>query len=109
MHCFTGGPEQARQALDLGFYLSFGGIVTFPKAENVREAARLTPDDRLLLETDCPYLAPVPHRGKRNEPAWIIETLRRVAEARGQAVAELAERTSANFARLCLRAGCANR
>ncbi len=74
MHCFTGDAQQAREALDLGFHLSFGGVLTFPKAEAVRQAARITPDDRLLVETDCPYLAPVPHRGKRNEPAFVVET-----------------------------------
>ena len=83
MHCFTGGAAQARQALDLGFHLSFGGVVTFPKADEVREAARITPDDRLLVETDCPYLAPVPHRGKRNEPALVVEVARQLARERG--------------------------
>ena len=83
MHCFTGDAAQARQALDLGFHLSFGGVLTFPKAEALREAARIAPDDRLLVETDCPYLAPVPHRGKRNEPAFVVETARRLAEVRG--------------------------
>ncbi len=68
MHCFTGNTAQARECLDLGFTLSFGGVTTFPKAGDIREAARIVPEDRLLLETDCPYLAPVPHRGKRNEP-----------------------------------------
>ena len=74
MHCFSGGPEEAQQALDLGFYLSFGGIVTFPKALDIQEAARAWPADRILIETDAPYLAPVPKRGKRNEPAYIVET-----------------------------------
>ena len=83
MHCFTGDAAQARQALDLGFHLSFGGVLTFPKADAVREAARMAPEDRLLVETDCPYLAPVPHRGKRNEPAFVVETVRRLAEVRG--------------------------
>ena len=69
MHCFTGDSEAARQCLDLGFHLAFGGVATFPKAAEIREAARITPANRLLLETDSPYLAPVPHRGKRNEPA----------------------------------------
>ena len=68
MHCFTGSAEQARECIELGFYLGFGGVTTFPKAAEVREAARITPADRLLLETDSPYLAPVPYRGKRNEP-----------------------------------------
>jgi TatD DNase family protein len=109
MHCFTGDAAQARQALDLGFHLGFGGVVTFPKAEAVREAARMTPDDRLLVETDCPYLAPVPHRGKRNEPAFVVETVRRLAEVRNRTPEEIAELTTRNFEGLCLRGGTANR
>ena len=85
-HCFTGGEEEAREALDAGFCLSFSGIATFPKAENIRAAARLTPADRLLTETDSPFLAPVPHRGKRNEPAFVAEVTRRLADTRGEAV-----------------------
>jgi TatD DNase family protein len=108
MHCFTGDAEQARQALDLGFHLSFGGVITFPKAEGLREAARLAPEDRILVETDCPYLAPVPHRGKRNEPAFMLETVRRLAEVRGVTAERIAEATSANFAHLCLRGVPAN-
>ena len=103
MHCFTGDPEMARQALDLGFHLSFGGVITFPKAEPVRESARLAPEDRILVETDCPYLAPVPHRGKRNEPAFMVETARRLAEVRGVTAERIAGATTANFERLCLR------
>ena len=102
MHCFTGGPEQALQALDLGFHLSFGGVLTFPKADNVREAARVTPVDRLLVETDAPYLAPAPHRGKRNEPAFLVETVRRLAAVRGVDEEEMAVATTRNFERLCL-------
>ncbi|MGO9231647.1 MAG: TatD family hydrolase [Bryobacteraceae bacterium] len=108
LHCFTGDAEQARQALDAGFHLAFGGVLTFPKAEQVREAARTTPADRLLIETDCPYLAPVPHRGKRNEPAFVVETARRLGEVRGQAAEEIAELTADNFERLCLRGGTPN-
>ena len=100
LHCFTGGPEEARQALDLGFLLSFGGVLTFPKSEAVREAARLAPEDRLLVETDAPYLAPAPKRGKRNEPAFMVETVRRLAEVRGVAPERIAEATTANFERL---------
>jgi TatD DNase family protein len=100
MHCFTGGPTEARQALESGFHLSFGGIVTFPKADAVREAAALTPEDRLLIETDAPYLAPVPHRGKRNEPAFIVETVRRLAEARAVTPEHIAAVTTGNFERL---------
>jgi TatD DNase family protein len=83
MHCFTGTPEEARQALDIGFYVSLSGIVTFPKAGALVDVARLVPDDRLLIETDAPFLAPVPHRGKRNEPAWVAETLGALAKIRG--------------------------
>ncbi len=100
MHCFTGNAEQARECLDLGFYLAFGGIVTFPKAEAVREAARLTPSDRLLLETDSPYLAPVPYRGKRNEPAYILETARVLAKVRNVSLEQLACETKTNFERI---------
>jgi TatD DNase family protein len=108
MHCFTGDAVQAREALDLGFYLSYGGVLTFPKAEGVREAARITPEDRLLVETDCPYLAPVPHRGKRNEPAFMVETVRRLAAVRGASPEAIAEVTTRNFERLCLRRGSGN-
>lgn len=101
MHCFSGAPDEAREAIDLGFYLSFGGIVTFPKAHNVHESARFTPLDRLLIETDAPYLAPVPRRGKRNEPAYIVDTARRLAALRGTTETDLAHVTCANFARLC--------
>jgi TatD DNase family protein len=108
MHCFTGDERQARQALDLGFHLAFGGVLTFPKAEEVRQAARTTPAGRLLVETDCPYLAPVPRRGKRNEPAFLVDTVRRLAEVRGVAPEEIAELTTGNFERLCLRAWAGN-
>jgi len=105
MHCFTGGPKEAEQALELGFHLSFGGILTFPKADNVRQAAALTPADRLLVETDAPYLAPVPHRGKRNEPAFMVETARRLAEVRGVTPEDIASLTTRNFDRLSGAAG----
>jgi TatD DNase family protein len=108
MHCFTGNSAQAQQALDLGFHLSFGGVLTFPKAEGLREAARITPEDRLLVETDCPYLAPVPHRGKRNEPAFVVATARRLAEVRGVTPEAIAESTTRNFRELCLRAPTGN-
>jgi TatD DNase family protein len=108
MHCFTGDEGQARQALKLGFHLAFGGVVTFPKAEEVRQAARITPEDRLLVETDCPYLAPVPRRGKRNEPAFLVETVRRLAEVRGVTAEAIAGVTTRNFERLCLRHGSGN-
>jgi TatD DNase family protein len=99
-HCFTGGPAEAREALDFGFHLSFGGVLTFPKAEPVREAARLAPLDRILIETDAPYLAPVPYRGKRNEPAFMVETVRKLAELRGITVDEAAAATTNNFEKL---------
>jgi TatD DNase family protein len=102
MHCFSGGPEEARRALDLGFYLSFGGIVTFPKALAVQEAAKSTPRDRILIETDAPYLAPVPKRGKRNEPALIVHTARKLAELREESYQELCDATTENFRRLLL-------
>lgn len=100
MHCFTGSAEQAKECIDLGFHLAFGGVTTFPKAVEIREAARITPADRLLLETDSPYLAPVPHRGKRNEPAFVVHTAKTIAEVRGVSVDEIATQTTLNFERL---------
>ena len=96
-HCFTGDAAMARRALDAGFYLSFSGILTFPRAESIREAARLVPGDRLLVETDSPYLAPVPFRGRRNEPAHVVKVVEALAVIRGEAPGEVAERTSRNF------------
>lgn len=104
MHCFTGDPVQAQEALAMGFHLSYGGVLTFKTAEQVRESARITPGDRLLIETDAPYLAPIPWRGKRNEPSMMVETARKLAEVRGVALEEIASLTTANFERLCLRA-----
>lgn len=100
MHCFTGTVDQALQAVELGFHLGFGGVLTFPKAEELRAAARVTPDDRLLVETDCPYLAPVPYRGKRNEPAFVVEVARRLAEVRGVTLEAIAGLTTSNFQKL---------
>jgi len=100
MHCFSGGPREAERSLHLGFYLSFGGIVTFPKATEIQEAARIAPADRILVETDAPYLAPVPKRGKRNEPAFVMETARKLAALRGEALEAIAQTTTANFRRL---------
>jgi len=102
MHCFSGGPEEARRALDLGFHLSFGGILTFPKAFAVQEAAKYAPRDRILLETDAPYLAPAPKRGKRNEPALIIHTARKLAELRGESYDDICRATTENFRRLLI-------
>jgi len=101
MHCFSGGPEEAQRSLALGFHISFAGVVTFPKATAVQAAAREVPLDRLLIETDAPYLAPVPHRGKRNEPGFVAHTARKLAELRGLPVEEIVNLTSANFRRLC--------
>jgi TatD DNase family protein len=99
-HCFTGGPATASRALATGFYLSFAGILTFPRAVELREAVRTVPLDRLLVETDAPYLAPVPHRGKRNEPAWVAATLAAVAAACDVSVAALAAAVRDNYDRL---------
>lgn len=100
MHCFSGGPAEAQRALDLGFYLSFGGIVTFPKALDLQAAAKEAPVDRILVETDSPYLAPVPKRGKRNEPALVVHTARKLADLRGQSLEEVSLVTTENFRRL---------
>ncbi len=100
MHCFTGNPEQAQQALDLGLHLSYGGVLTFKTAETVRESAAMTPPGRLLVETDAPYLAPAPYRGKRNEPAMMVESVKRLAELRGMTFEDLATLTTNNFERL---------
>lgn len=100
IHCFTGDARAARAYLDLGLFVSVAGIVTFKTAEAIREAVRITPRDRLLVETDAPYLAPVPHRGKRNEPAFVVETARKVAELWGTSDAEVARITAGNAKRL---------
>jgi TatD DNase family protein len=107
-HCFSGGETEAEVAVQLGYHLSFGGVVTFPKADGVRRAAQATPEDRLLIETDCPYLAPAPHRGKRNEPAFMKHTLERLSEVRGCPVEQLAQATTKNFERLCLQGAAAS-
>jgi TatD DNase family protein len=99
IHCFTGTPDEARRWLDLGAYLSFSGIATFKTAGALREAAALAPADRVLVETDCPYLAPLPYRGKRNEPAYVVETLRTIASVRGLGLDEAGELTRANTLR----------
>ncbi|MGA8764690.1 MAG: TatD family hydrolase [Candidatus Sulfotelmatobacter sp.] len=99
LHCFTGRWPHAKRALDIGFMISFAGNVTFPKAQQIRDAALEIPLDRMLIETDSPYLAPVPHRGKRNEPAFLVETAHRLGELRGLAAEEIGRQTSANFYR----------
>jgi TatD DNase family protein len=91
LHCFSGGPDEARRALDLGAHLSFSGIVTFPSAADVRAAAELCPLDRLLIETDTPYLAPVPHRGRRNQPAWVAVVGAAIADAKGVGLDQIAQ------------------
>src|SRR6185436_13861796 len=100
MHCFGGNLAMARDAIDLGLYISFAGNVTFKKAEDLRDIARQLPLDRLLIETDCPYLTPVPFRGKRNEPARVVETARQLAELHDKEWEEMGRITSENFARL---------
>ena len=98
-HCFTGTLEEARQGLDMGFLVSFAGNVTYPKAQNLRDVARDIPLDRLLVETDSPFLAPQPHRGRRNEPAYVAEVARTIANVRDLPANQVAEVTSANFRR----------
>lgn len=99
-HCFTGDRDVARQVLDAGFHLSLAGIVTFPRALELREVARMVPLDRLLIETDSPYLAPVPFRGKRNEPAYVARVAETIGELRGSAAETIAAAARDNFARL---------
>jgi TatD DNase family protein len=99
-HCFSGTLDEARLGLDLGFDISLSGILTFPKAEALRDVARFVPVDRLLMETDAPFLAPVPHRGKRNEPAWVMETLARLAAVRGVPADVIGQQIVDNLARL---------
>ena len=105
MHCFSSGRQLAETAVESGLYVSLSGIVTFNKAEAVREIARWVPQDRLLVETDAPYLAPVPNRGKRNEPAFVVHTAERVAILKDMSVEALAAATSDNFLRLFTKAG----
>ena len=95
-HCFTENPEYALEAIDYGFYISIPGIVTFPKAENVRAAAKDVPLNRLIVETDSPYLAPIPHRGRTNEPAYVVETVKKIAELKGLTYEEVAAATTKN-------------
>jgi len=100
LHCFTETWDMAKQAIDMGFYISFSGIVTFKNASALREVAKQVPDDRILIETDAPYLAPVPHRGKQNQPAYVVEVAKHLASIRGQSVEEIAKLSSDNFKRL---------
>ena len=105
LHCFTSSRALAETALELGLMISFSGVVTFKKSEDLRDIARDVPLDRILVETDAPYLAPVPHRGKRNEPAFVAATARAVAEAKGVAFEALADATRANALRLFSKLG----
>lgn len=100
LHCFTGTPRLAEKGLALGMHISFAGIVTFPKAANLRDIAATVPGDRLLCETDSPYLAPTPYRGKRNEPAWVVRVAEDLAAARREVVDDLGRRIDGNFAAL---------
>lgn len=100
MHCFGGSLAMARNAIELGFFISFAGNLTFKKAEDLREIARQLPLDRLMIETDCPYLTPVPFRGKRNEPARVVETARCLGELHGRELEETGQITSENFGKL---------
>jgi TatD DNase family protein len=99
-HCFTGDRGMARRALDIGFHLSLAGIVTFPRALELKEVAKMVPLDRLLIETDSPFLAPVPHRGTRNEPARVVQVAELIAELRNTAVGAITEATRTNFVQL---------
>lgn len=100
MHCFTETREVAEAALELGFYISFSGIVTFRNAKDLKAVAQYVPIDRLLIETDAPYLAPVPHRGKTNEPAWVVHVAQEIANLRGESLERIAQATTDNFFRL---------
>ena len=104
LHCFTGSAELARKGLDLGFYVSLSGIVTFKNAADLQDTARWLPADRMLVETDAPFLAPVPHRGQKCEPAFVADTAAFVAELRGEPLEQLAEATTANFFKLFKKA-----
>jgi TatD DNase family protein len=107
LHCFTAGSELARTALALGGYISFSGIITFKNAEEIREVAAFVPADRYLVETDAPYLAPIPHRGQSNEPSFVRHTAEKLAEVRGISLEQLGAETTANFARLFSKTGLA--
>ena len=104
LHCFTGDKKMAQDALDLGGYLSFSGIVTFKNATQIQEVASWVPSDRYLVETDCPYLAPIPFRGKRNEPSYVRYVARKVAFLRGETLEKVAEDSTQNFFRLFSKA-----
>ena len=100
LHCYTGGRELAMKAIDLGLSISFTGIITFKKSQALRDLAAELPADRIMVETDSPFLAPIPYRGKRNEPAYVVNTAKVLAETRGVSEAEIARQTTENFFRL---------
>ncbi len=104
LHCYTGGPALAEAVLSLGGYISFSGIITFKNAADIRAIAEATPLDRIVIETDCPYLAPVPMRGRRNEPAYLVHVAEKLAEVKNVSVDEIARHTTDNFFRLFSRA-----
>ncbi len=104
LHCYTGGADLARRAADLGLYFALSGILTFKNAHDLREIAKILPDDRLLIETDCPYLAPMPHRGRRNEPAWVVRIAEDLAPLKGWSIEETAIRTTDAFFNLFTKA-----
>ncbi len=97
LHCFTGSWGHAKRALDIGFMISFAGNITFPKAQPIRDAAKQVPLDRMFIETDCPFLAPIPHRGKRNEPAFVVETAKQIGSLHAISPEEVGEQTTTNF------------
>ena len=99
LHCFTGSVEHAHRALDMNFMISFAGNITFPKAQPIRDAAQSVPLDRTLIETDCPYLAPIPHRGQRNEPAFVTEVARQIGQLRATTAEAIGQKTAENFRR----------
>jgi len=105
LHCFTAGMDLAQRALDLGGYVSFSGIITFKNAEEIREVARIVPADRYLVETDAPYLAPIPHRGQSNEPSFVRHTAEKLADIRGISLNQLGTESTANFGRLFSKTG----
>ncbi len=105
LHCFSSTPELARRGLELGGYISFSGILTFKSARDIQEVAAEAPSDRILVETDAPYLAPVPHRGKTNEPGFVVHTAQKLAELRGVSLEDIGAVTTRNFARLFKKTG----
>jgi TatD DNase family protein len=105
LHCFTAGMDLARRALALGGYISFSGIITFRNAEEIRDVAKFVPADRYLIETDAPYLAPIPHRGQSNEPSFVRHTAEKLADVRGISLERLGSETTANFGRLFAKSG----